>query len=398
MKKDVVIVANFCGEFNSANNGRFKNIANMLSEECDIEIITSDFRHGTKTPKTDFSVDGNFKATFIHEPHYPKNICIKRFFAHYIFSKNVRKYLEQRKVPDLLYCAVPSLDAAFEVAKYAKKKKINFILDIQDLWPEAFRMVFDIPVVSDIIYGPMMRKANKIYSAADEVVAVSKTYADRAMIVNKKCKTPIVAFLGTDLDKVDIEIKNPLIVQKEGNEIFMAYIGTLGNSYDLISVLSAMKLLKEEGRAKELKFIVMGSGQLKEKFEEFARENELNAVFTGKLPYPQMIAELAYCDFAVNPIKAKSAGSIINKVGDYAAVGIPVVNTQNCEEYRNLIDEYGAGINCENGNIRDLADAIEKMHDDAELRVRMGKANRRLAEDKFNRSTSYKKICELILK
>lgn len=58
-----------------------------------------------------------------------------------------------------------------------------------------------------------------------------------------------------------------------------------------------------------------------------------------------MVGLLCSCDIAVNPIKKGSAGSIINKVGDYAAAGIPVVNTQENLEYKNILEEYNAGIN-----------------------------------------------------
>ena len=109
-----------------------------------------------------------------------------------------------------------------------------------------------------------------------------------------------------------------------------------------------------------------------------------------------MVAQLCEADIAVNPIKAKSAGSIINKVGDYAAAGLATINTQECAEYRELLDEYEAGINCENGNIDELASAIERLYNDAELRQRMGEASRKLAEEKFDRAKTYKKICELI--
>lgn len=396
--KDVVIVANFCGEFTSINNGRFKYLADMLSDECEVEVVTSDFSHGKKQPKDDFSVDGDYKATFIHEPGYPKNICVKRFRSHYVFGRNVRKYLEKRKTPDVIYCATPSLDVAYQAAKYAKKHNVKFIIDVQDIWPEAFKMVFDLPPVSSIIYSTMTRKANKAYAIADEVIAVSETYANRAIKANKKCKKPTIAFLGTELAKFDEHKDVEPILKKAENEVFMAYIGTLGNSYDLISVMDAMILLRSENKIPNLKFVVMGRGDLKDKFETYAKENNLPVDFLGKLPYFQMVSQLCACDFAVNPIKAKSAGSIINKVGDYAAAGIAVINTQNCAEYRNLLDGYGAGINCENGNIEDMAKAIERLYNDKELRQKMGQANRRLAEDKFDREKTYKEICELIVR
>lgn len=55
--------------------------------------------------------------------------------------------------------------------------------------------------------------------------------------------------------------------------------------------------------------------------------------------YPEMCGRLVACYIAVNPITHGAAQSIINKHGDYAASGLPVVNTQECEEYRNLVGE-----------------------------------------------------------
>lgn len=60
------------------------------------------------------------------------------------------------------------------------------MIDIQDIWPEAFKMVFNVPIISDLIFYPMKKMADYIYSRADSIVAVSDTYADRASTVNKE--------------------------------------------------------------------------------------------------------------------------------------------------------------------------------------------------------------------
>lgn len=88
-------------------------------------------------------------------------------------------------------------------ANYCKKNNIKFIIDVQDLWPEAFRMVFNIPIISSILFYPMKKKADYIYSIADKIVAVSETYCNRALKANKKVDKGITAFLGTDLKYFD---------------------------------------------------------------------------------------------------------------------------------------------------------------------------------------------------
>jgi len=108
--------------------------------------------------------------------------------------------------------------------------------------------------------------------------------------------------------------------------------------------------------------------------------------------YETITIKLVSCDIAVNPIKAGSAGSIINKVGDYAAAGLPVLNTQESFEYRSLIDKYQVGFNCKNNDEVDLADKLLKLYKDENLRKKMSNNSRRLAREKFDRSETYQEI------
>ena len=58
--------------------------------------------------------------------------------------------------------------------------------------------------------------------------------------------------------------------------------------------------------------------------------------------------------------------------------GLPVVNTQECTEYRDLLNEYKAGINCECENSDDVAKAIEYLISNSSLRLEMGRNSRQL--------------------
>ena len=133
-----------------------------------------------------------------------------------------------------------------------------------------------------------------------------------------------------------------------------------------------------------------------DEYKEYAKKANINVDFTGPLPYEEMVGKLCSCDIAVNPIRKGSAGSIINKVGDYAAAGLPVVNTQESKEYRKLVEDYQIGFNVENGNAVELAEKLELLYKDESLRKRLGNNNRKLAEEKFDRARTYKEIKKLI--
>lgn len=385
--KDILIIAHF---IRGTKEGRFEYLGNKLIEEGnEVELVTTDFSHNLKTRRDKSEFDGlDFKITMVHEPGYKKNVTLARFYSHYIMGANLKKYLQKRKTPDIIYCSVPSLDVAATAARYAKENDVKLIIDIQDLWPEAFKMIFNIPIISDIIFHPMKKKADYIYKSADELIAVSETYLGRAQMVNNNVKEGKAVFLGIELKKFDEAFLKNKYQGKPDNEIWIAYAGTLGHSYDLTIVFDALNIVKSKG-IENIKFIVMGDGPLKERFVEYSKKTNVNTVFTGRLPYSEMVGMLGVCDIAVNPISKGAAQSIINKHGDYAAAGLPVLNTQECLEYRKLADEYQMGLNCRNNDANDLAEKLLLLLMDIDLRKNMGLNSRKLAEKCFDREKNY---------
>lgn len=390
---DIVIIAHFITEFIKDGTSRFVYIAEHLSKQHSVELITSSFDHISKQQRQYDDFDLQTKVTMLKEPSYPKNVCLKRFVSHAYFGRRVEEYLESREIPDVIYCAVPSLNCAYYAARYSQKNNVKFIIDIQDLWPEAFKMVFDLPVVSSLIFSPMKRKADYIYSCADSIVAVSETYCNRAKRVNKKGAASVSVFLGTKLENFDKFVEEYRVERSDGKFI-LAYCGTLGHSYDIKCILDAMIILREKGCA-NISFWVMGDGPLRGVFEEYSEKHELDVVFYGRVSYKRMCGLLASCDACVNPIRRGATQSIINKHSDYAASGLPVINTQSASEYRELIDKYACGINCECSDSDDVAKAVRRLMDNRAECASLGAQSRRMAEELFDRRKSYIRIYEL---
>lgn len=392
----IVIISNFSRNFSQKDKDRFAFLGNLLSGQNQVEIVTSDFYHTQKVHRNKVTDMLPYKVTFLHEPGYKKNICLKRFWSHFVWGKNVGKYLKSIDKPDVVYCAVPSLTAAKEAARFCKKRGIKFAIDVQDLWPEAFKMVLNIPLISEILFFPFQKCANSIYKNADEVFAVSKTYVERVLSVNQKGASGHMIYLGIELSEFDCAVKENLpIITKEAGELWIAYCGTLGSSYDMKCALDALNLANQKSK-QPIKMIIMGNGPLMESFEKYAKEIQANALFLGRLPYGQMCALLAQSDMTINPIVKGSAASIINKHGDYAASGLPVINTQESPEYRALIEQYQMGYNCTTGDSADVAAKLLELAGNKEKRMQMGKNARRCAEECFDRANTYHNIVELL--
>ena len=76
--------------------------------------------------------------------------------------------------------------------------------------------------------------------------------------------------------------------------------------------------------------------------------------------------------------------------------GLPVVNSQECEEYKKVVQEWQIGLNCKNKDSVDMAEKIYELYKNKEKRLQMGKNNRKLAEEKFDRKVTYNKIINVI--
>ena len=390
---NILIIAHFTDAPGEKGNNRFKYLAQLLSKNNKVEVVTTSFSHTEKRQRETKIEEGvPYKFTMCYEPGYKKNVSIKRFYSHYVYGRNLYKYLQTIEIPDVLYCAVPSLDAAYVAGKYAQEKKVKFVIDIQDLWPEAFRMVFDLPIISDILFAPLTYMANRVYSMADEIVGVSKTYVNRGVRENKK--TGVCVFLGTDLYKFDEACGKYKIIKPE-NEIWLVYAGTLGHSYNIRLFIDALEKLRKMGH-QNIKFQILGDGPLLEEFMQYAEKKQVDAKFWGRKPYEEMVAYLCASDIAVNSICKGAAQSIINKHGDYAAAGLPVINTQENQEYRNLIETYQCGINCGVESLEDVVDAIKILLQDQKLLKRMAQNSRTLAVEKFDRQLTYRVIEQLL--
>lgn len=392
--KKVVLISNYFHFIQEKASNRYRELADLISQEdgLELEVVTSRFYQRTKIFRSNIDelcFGLKYKVTFIDEPGYSKNISFKRLYTSKIFAKNVLKYLKSNEKPDVIYQVIPTIDVAYVVSKYANRNGIPFILDIQDLWPEAFRMAFNVPVISDLAFFPYKLKVDGIYSRADDICAVSSSYVDRAKLVNKKNIQGHPVYIGINLN--DFDKYSEKAMKGDSDNLKIAYCGSMDKSYDIRTVIDALSLMNNPPQ-----LVAMGDGVKRQEFEKYAKEKKIKAEFTGYLPYPLMCKKLCECDMTVNPIIGTSVASIINKHGDYAASGLPVLNTQESSEYKALVASYNMGFNCTNGDAKDLATKISILCENKDLRLKMGKNARKCAEEKFDRSVTYKELVNVI--
>ena len=382
---------------------RFRYLCDFLTEAgYQVDLITTTFQHWEKAQRDIEKIrksDYRFGLKFIYEPGYKRNVDIKRIRSHRIAAKNLTALLEREGDYDLLYAEIPPNDVALACGEFAKKKGIPFVADVNDLWPEAMRMVLDIPVISSILFYPLQRDAEKVYSLVSGVIGTSDEYRDRPFENQKRDVPKATVYVGNELSVFDsgAEKTSGDIVKPE-EEFWVTYAGTIGTSYDIRTMLLAAEELAKRGK-ENIKIKILGGGPLKDELEALARDKKINnAEFAGYAPYDKMAAYLKKSDILVNSFVRKAPQSIVTKIGDYLAAGKAMINTCMSPEFRNKVENDGFGVNIEPEDAGILADAIEDLYRDEEKRLEMGRKARQIAEEQFDRPKSYRKIEELIRK
>ena len=380
---------------------RFRYICEFLTDAgYKVDLITTTFQHWEKAQRDLDKIrkeDYKFGIKFIYEPGYKKNVDPRRIHSHAVAAKNLTALLEKEGDYDLIYAEIPPHDVALAAAEFAKRKGIPFVADVNDLWPEAMRMVLDIPVVSDILFYPLKRDAEKVYSLVSGVIGTSDEYRDRPFQNGDRPIPRETVYVGNELKEFDEGAeKNREEIKKPDGEFWVSYAGTIGTSYDIRTMVLAAEELMKRGKT-EIKFKILGGGPMKEELEELASSRNISSVeFVGYAPYDKMAAYLKASDVLVNSFVRKAPQSIVTKIGDYLAAGKPMINTCMSPEFRAKVEHDGFGINIEPEDVSVLADAVERLHGDKDGCARMGQKAREIAEEQFDRPKSYRKIEALI--
>ncbi len=379
-----------------SGTSRFFQIANtFVNAGWEVDCVTTSFQHFKKDLRECreiFDQKYPFNIIFIDAPAYKKNIDLRRVISNKVAEKNLDTYLKNNIYKyDVIYVSIPANNIAAMVTTKAKENGIPVIVDIEDLWPEAMSMVIKNKRVRDLVLHSFLIDAETTYKNASGIIGTSEDYTDRAFKNRERDIPAETVYVGCNLSEFDAGVdKYSSEVVKPENEFWVTYAGSISTSYDIKTLIDAGDML----RSKNVHIQILGTGSLKEELEKYSKDMK-NIHFWGFVQYPKMAAVLTKSDVVVNSFVKGAPQSIVNKVGDYLASGRPIINTLENPVFCNLISENDVGINVEPENHRLLASKIEEMIYDQTRTNNIGKNARKLAEERFNRIASYKRIVDL---
>lgn len=368
-----------------------------------VHFLTADFNHYSKEKRDIehfYSQYPQYKDSieFISVPAYEKNISVGRFWSNYLFEKQVMKWLEA-EIGNYteIYLSIPTIYLSSRIGKICREHNVKLVIDVNDLWPEAYKLLFKNDTVYKILTYPLKMLADKGYANADCIIAVSDEYRNRALQCNHKNPISRTVYLGAMLERFDRGVAQYAgTIQKAEKEFWIGYAGTIGSSYDLKTVIDAIRELHKKGYH-NIRFKIMGQGPDEVMLKKHVEECKIAGVdFLGFLDYEMMAAYLSKCDLTANCLKKRASQSVINKVSDYLAAGAPIINSCVSQEMQSMIESYEIGMNYEAENTESAVNAILSFYLDGQQTKQICQNCRRLAEEKFDREKTHRELAELL--
>ena len=317
---------------------RYTFLASLLTARgFEVDFITAGFQHWEKRQRDLSAFDRSaqpFNVVFIPEPSYPKNMCPQRIWAHHVMAGNVARYFEEHHDYDLIYCQIPPNDVCLAVGRAAERFGIPFVVDVNDLWPEAFRVAFSVPVVSDVLFSPFYRQARRAYDLANAIVGTSDEYAARGFRDRAEDIPKLVVYVGNNLMEFDAGAREFADeVEKPADETWVVYAGNISPLYDLETLVEAVAVAARSCPGLRLK--VLGDGP------------------------------------------ARSA-------------------VETAVERTGAPEADGFGVNVDPGDVSALGAVLVDLAGDPARRAAMGERARAVAEEQFDRAHSYEATVDLI--
>ncbi len=300
----------------------------------------------------------------------------------FMFSALLRSLFVERH--EVVVTSSPPLETGLAGYLVSRLKRIPFIFEVRDVWPQA-------AIVLGILKNPfLIRMAlfveRFIYRRAYHVVAVTKGVRRHLLDsgVGKRKVTLIRNGVDTEIFR-PLDINNRLKEQLGLKGKFVCiYTGTHGLQANLMSVLKAADLLKKNG---DIAFLFIGDGAEKRLLCQFKQVHSLsNVIFLDPQPRRTMPKFLSIADLGIVHTRKDAffEGYLPVKIFEYMACSCPVVLGNNGEA-RELIEEAHAGVCTEPENPNLLAQAILKLRRDGHLRKRLGINGRKYVTEFLSR-------------
>ena len=309
--------------------------------------------------------------------------ALQRLLSWLAFSVQAFAVTVRDRELDLVYGSSPQPFAALAGLAAARLRRVPFVLEIRDLWPESMVSAGRLEKNS-LSYRVFARLERLLVTGAARIVCVTDGWEGHLAELGVAADRLVVVPNGTEPADFQVSVPRSELRELHGVRGFTAvFAGAHGPKDGIDAILDAAKSLPH------INFLLVGSGSSKpEAVQRVQREGVGNVEFRTPVPKVELPGLLRACDVgvhAVSPLSVFDKGMSPNKLFDYMAAGLPVVSNAATALARVVADHECGRV----GSPSQLAACLEAVHDASDQqREAWGAAAVQLLTERFSRGSA----------
>jgi colanic acid biosynthesis glycosyl transferase WcaI len=321
-----------------------------------------------------------------------------RNYASFCLSAAMRGLTLPR--PDVIVASSPQLLVALAGWWLSFARRIPFVFEVRDLWPESLTAV-GIGHENSLLHRTLATIANFLYQHSDRIVVVTPAFKDyliqhwgvpsvKIEVVENGVETDLFA---PDSDAARASQRRELAAE---SRFLACYIGTMGMAHGLETLLKAAAAL--ERQRPSVLFLLIGEGAEKERIKALAQSSGLtNVQFVDQQPREKIPALISASDVCLVLLKKTDVFKTVipTKMLEFMSCARPVILGVEGQA-RQIIEEAGCGIAIEPENAEALASAINLLAADRESGRAMGQKGREYIVQNFSRGSTAEKYIRIL--
>jgi glycosyltransferase involved in cell wall biosynthesis len=365
----------------------------LIDKGNEVTIITSSNKISQN--KEIKNIDG-IKVIYIKVPYNQKMNVFYRLISFVRFMlKSTYEALKVKNI-DLVIATSTPLTIGFPALILKKIKKIPYLFEVRDLWPE-------VPIQMGALKNKLLVKLaitfeKKIYENSIHIIALSPGMKEGILKRNIANSKITVIPNMSKINEFWPREKNTELIKKLGlqvNSFKIIHFGSIGLANGVFTIIETAKLLKNNT---EIEIIFIGGGSqetvMKKKCEQY---NLKNVFFLGEFPMKTTSEIVNFCDVSIVsfldlPILYTNSP---NKLFDSLSAGKPII-VNSAGWTKELVENNGCGLYVNPNNPSDLVEKIHYLKSNNEILTKMGGESRKLAQNKYDKEILSDKFVEVI--
>jgi glycosyltransferase involved in cell wall biosynthesis len=323
---------------------------------------------------------------------FPNRKAYKRMLNYASFCASAASsglFLER---PDVVIATSPQLLVGLSGWWLARCKRVPFVFEVRDLWPESLAAV-GMGSEKSLLHRALAKLAGFLYQHSDRIVVVTPAFEDY-LVEHWRVPREKISVVENGVETQLFAPQPATVLRRQLNtegKFVVSYIGTMGMAHGLETIISAATQLRDTNP--EIVFLMLGEGADKDRIAALARERGLNNLrFVDQQPREKIPAYINASDACLVLLKKTDLFKTVipTKMLEFMSCARPVILGVDGQA-RMILEEARGGLVIEPENSVAVVNAIRHLAANPDEARELGCNGREHIVRKFSRRQTAEK-------